>query len=92
LSVVCPEENVPVDVTSERGWRCLRVAGRLKFSSVGILSSMVKPLAEASISVFVVSTFDTDYLLVKAGSFEPAVKALQEAGHHVTLDPDLDDG
>ncbi len=85
LSIVCPEENVPSDVTSERGFRCLRIAGPLDFSMVGILASLLEPLADAGIAVFVVSTFDTDFLLVKARDLEPAAFALERAGHEISL-------
>jgi hypothetical protein len=90
LSVVCAEENVPADATSERGWRCLRVAGPLAFSLIGILTSLLEPLAEAGIPVFVISTFDTDHVLVKAGELERAVRAIEGAGHHVKWDDDTE--
>ena len=83
LSIVCREQDVPLDVNAERGWRCLRVAGPLEFSLVGILASLLDPLAQAGIAVFVVSTFDTDYLLFKADSFDRAALALGAAGHEV---------
>jgi hypothetical protein len=83
LSVVCRREAVPDGVRCERGWRSLRVAGQLDFSLVGGLSSLLGPLADAGVSVFVVSTFDTDYLLVKASDFERAVDVLRRAGHAV---------
>ena len=81
LSVVCRERIVPEGVVCERDWRCLRVAGAMPFSVVGVLASLTTPLAEAGISVFAVSTFDTDYLLVKADDFEAAVDALRRQGH-----------
>jgi hypothetical protein len=84
LSIVCREEDVPVDVACcERVWRCLRVAGQIDFSLVGVLASLVNPLAKAGIPVFALSTFDTDYLLIKAENFETAVKALHDVGHHL---------
>jgi len=83
LSIVCGEENVPLDVRSERGFKCLCVAGPLKFSLVGVLASMLEPLADAGIAVFVVSTFDTDYLFVNANEFERSVQVLRDAGHQV---------
>lgn len=83
LSIVCPEEAVPEGVRCERGWRCLRVAGVLPFSDVGILASLTGPLATAGVSVFAVSTFDTDYLLVKAGDLARACEALRNAGHSI---------
>jgi len=83
LSVVCGQEAVPKGVRCERGWRCLRVAGTLDFSLVGVLASLLNPLAEAGISVFVVSTFDTDYLLVKEDNLEAATEVLARRGHAV---------
>jgi hypothetical protein len=83
LSVVCREEAVPEDVRCERDWRCLRVAGTLDFGLVGVLASLLGPLAEVGVSVFAVSTFDTDYLLLKASDFERAVGVLRRAGHAV---------
>lgn len=83
LSIVCPQNLVPDDVQCEPGWRCLRVAGTLNFSMIGVIASLVEPLAHAGISVFVMSTFDTDYLLVKETNFEAALSALRSAGHEV---------
>jgi hypothetical protein len=83
LSVVCRQDAVPEGVVGERGWRCLRVAGTMPFSVVGVLASLAAPLAEAGISVFVVSTFDTDYLLVKDNDLTAALDALQRQGHAV---------
>jgi aminoglycoside 6'-N-acetyltransferase I len=83
LSVVCREEAVPEGVRCERGWKGLRVAGTLALSLVGVLASLVGPLAQAGVGVFAVSTFDTDYLLVRAADFERAVDVLRRAGHAV---------
>jgi hypothetical protein len=84
LSVVCDEENVPGDARAERGWRCFKLLGPFAFSETGVLAAITRPLAEAGISLFAVSTFDTDYVLVKAADFEPALNALGTAGHTVT--------
>jgi hypothetical protein len=83
LSVVCRQDAVPGEVRCERGWRCLRVIGALDFSLVGVLASLLDPLARAGVSVFVVSTFDTDYLLVKEGSLESGVESLRRQGVRV---------
>jgi hypothetical protein len=83
LSVVCRQEAVPEGVVCERDWRCLRVAGSIPFSAVGILASLTTPLANAGISVFAVSTFDTDYLLVKEKDFDAALDALKRCGHTI---------
>jgi hypothetical protein len=81
LSLVCPQDAVPGGVRCEPGWRCLRVAGTLDLALVGVLAGLLAPLAEAGVSVFVVSTFDTDYLLVRECEFERAATALRLAGH-----------
>jgi hypothetical protein len=70
----------------ERGWRCLEVEGPLEFTQVGILASLTQPLAEAGVSIFALSTYDTDYLLVKEAQFESAIAALQAVGHCVSSD------
>ena len=84
LSVVCHQDAVPEGVRCERGWRCLRVAGTLDFSLVGVLASLVGPLAGAALSVFVLSTFDTDYLLVKEQVLGLAVEVLLRHGHSIS--------
>jgi hypothetical protein len=77
LSVVCPEARLPDDVKAERGWRGFKVEGPLDFALTGILSRLASPLAEAAISIFAISTFDTDYLLVRARDLDAAVAVLQ---------------
>jgi hypothetical protein len=81
LSIVCAQDAVPEGIVCERGWRCLRVAATMPFSVVGVLASLAAPLAEAGISVFAVSTFDTDYLLVREKDLERALDALRRMGH-----------
>jgi hypothetical protein len=83
LSVVCRQDAVPDGINCERGWRCLRVAGSIPFSVVGVLASLTAPLAEAGISVFAISTFDTDYLLVRAQDLERVVDILRRRGHTI---------
>jgi putative acetyltransferase len=83
LSIVCRQDAVPEGILCERDWRCWRVAGTIPFSVVGILASLTAPLAEAGISVFAISTFNTDYLLVKEKDLERAVKALRGQGYNV---------
>ncbi len=84
LSVVCREGDVPAGVACERGWRCLRVAGSMPFTVVGVLAALTRPVAEAGISLFAISTFDTDYMLVKATDFDATVNALRCYGHTVS--------
>jgi hypothetical protein len=83
LSIVCRQELVPDDIRCERGWRVLRVAGPLDLTLIGVLASLLVPLADAGIAVFVLSTFDTDYLLVKGDRLDAAVEVLRREGHGV---------
>lgn len=82
-SVVCATDSVPQGVRAETGWRALKVQGPLDFGLTGVLASLAGPLADARIPVFAVSTFDTDYLLVKQDTLNDAVAALRSAGHRV---------
>lgn len=84
LSLVCPQNVLPIDVTAEKDWRCMAVDGPLGFTLVGVLASLLEPLAEAEISIFVISTYDTDYLMVKERNLEQAVHTLSRAGHLVS--------
>jgi hypothetical protein len=83
LSIICRQDAVPEGIQSERGWRCLRVAGTIPFSVVGVLASLTAPLADAGTSVFALSTFDTDYLLVKEENLTAAMDVLQRQGHTI---------
>lgn len=83
LSVVCRADAVPDGVRCERGWRCLVVAGPMDFALTGILAALTTPLAAAGIALFAVSTYDTDYLMVKAETLDRAIDALCGAGHTV---------
>jgi hypothetical protein len=90
LSIVCAAEGVPaVDISGisdvlglkvESGWRIIRVEGPLDFSLTGILASIANPLAQAKISIFAISTFDTDYVLVREEKLTAAREALVGAG------------
>ena len=85
LSIVSSSSDVPAGVTAETGWRCLRVEGPLSFELTGIVADLSAPLARAEIPIFVVSTYDTDYLLVKAADFENACTALRNDGYVIEL-------
>ena len=84
---MCKQSDVPEGVKCEKGWRCLKVEGPLDFGLTGILASLAQPLAEAKISIFAISTFDTDYILVKDENFKAAVLALSSAGHEIKDEP-----
>ena len=81
LSIVCEEAGVPEGVLCEGGWRCIKIEAALPFGLVGILVSVLQPLAEADVGIFAASTYDTDYILVKSGDLERATAALTQAGH-----------
>lgn len=84
LSLVCRTEDTPAN-TAERddGWRAFRIEGVLDFSLIGILSHLSAILAENKIGIFAVSTYNTDYILVKEQNFERALQVLAEKGYKV---------
>lgn len=84
VSVVTAAENASADVQSERGWAALRLHGPFPFELTGILAAVLDPLRDAGVGIFALSTFDTDYVLVKAGQLDQALAALRDAGHWVT--------
>jgi hypothetical protein len=81
LTIVCDQGRVPDEVKQERGWRALKIDGTFDFTETGVLESVLKPLAEARVGIFAISSFETDYVLVKEESFEVARRALEGAGH-----------
>ncbi len=83
LSIVSELARVPAGVQSQPGWRILKVHGPFVLSEIGVLSALAAPLAEAKISLFAISTFDTDYLLVAAETLSAAIYALGQAGHTI---------
>lgn len=84
LSLVCRTEDTPVNTTErDDGWRGFRIEGVLDFSLIGILSKISTILAENQIGIFAVSTYNTDYILVKAENFDRAMEALSAAGYEV---------
>ena len=86
LSVVCEgTDGFPDDVRVEDDWRALKVRGPLDFSLVGVLADLAGALAQADVSIFALSTFDTDYLLVKSADLPTAIDALNQAGHQIDL-------
>jgi hypothetical protein len=81
LSIVCPSAFVPEGVATDAEWCCIKLKGPFAFDEVGILLSFAAPLAARGIGIFAISTFDTDYILVKEQHRVTAVKALLSAGH-----------
>jgi uncharacterized protein len=88
LSIVCLETNVPshAALKLERGWSCLKLQGPFEFSLTGILLAVLEPLAHSKIGIFAISTFNTDFVLVKTQNLERAIAALESAGHRVARD------
>ena len=83
LSIVCEERYIPPEVRAERGWMALQVEGPLDFSLVGVLASLSAVLSDAGVSIYSLSTYDTDYLLIKESTKERALAALHGAGYLV---------
>ena len=82
ISLVCRTEDTPAGtVARDDGWRGFRIQGVLDFSLIGILSKLSGILAENRIGIFAVSTYNTDYILVKSGNFEKALRVLSDAGY-----------
>lgn len=83
-SLVCLTADIPQNcITREDGWRAFRISGVLEFSLIGILSRITTSLAEAQIGVFAISTYNTDYILVKKEQFSEAMEALRAAGYEL---------
>jgi hypothetical protein len=81
ISLVCEAHLVPKEVNAETGWDCMKVHGVLDFSLIGIIAKITAILAAEAISVFVISTYDTDYLLIKESKTQQATEALEKNGY-----------
>lgn len=81
ISVVCDADEAPAGARVEPGWRCLEVVGPLDFQMVGVLAGLTRCLARAGVSVCVMSTYDTDLVLVREHDLEPAMTALTQSGY-----------
>jgi len=83
LSLVVAEASLPADMEASRNWRLLKVHGPFAFSEVGVLAALANPLARLGVGIFVISTYDTDYLLVQHDDIPVAVETLEHAGHRI---------
>lgn len=90
LSIVCAQTRVPAAVLAERDKIALGIEGSVPMTTIGILAALCGALAQASVPVFVISTYDTDWLLVSADRFEAAREALESAGHTIRGFPPAD--
>ena len=78
LSIVCLQDKIDNDVKCEKDWRVLKVEGPLDFSLIGILANISKVLADVKVSIFAISTYDTDYILLKDKDLDVAIEALEK--------------
>jgi hypothetical protein len=83
LSIVCPVENLPADVSSSHRWICLKLEGPFPFSQTGVLLSFIEPLSSKRIPIFAIATYDTDYVLIQEEFAGKAFDALRDAGHEL---------
>jgi len=83
LSIVCPTENLPADLSTSPRWVCLKLEGPFPFSQTGVLLSFIEPLSSKGIPIFAISTYDTDYVLIQEDFAGAAFNILQEAGHEL---------
>jgi len=83
VSIVCLASQVPNETQHEAEWACFKLIGPFPFAETGILASFIQPLSERAIPIFAISTFDTDYVLVKEAWIEATLRALREAGHQL---------
>ena len=83
LSVVAEESSVPEEMDGSRGWRMIKVHGPFAFTEIGVVAALANPLARVGVGIFVISTFDTDYLLVQQEDIPIAVETLEHAGHRI---------
>ena len=86
VSLVCPEDSAPVETLArEDGWRCLKIEGILDFSMIGVIAGISQTLAQAGISLFAISTYNTDYVLIREAMLEKAINALSGDGYALIL-------
>lgn len=85
-TIVCRYGNEPIEADIERGWRAIQVDESMGFGEIGVIASIVGPLAAAGVAVFVISTFSTDWVLVKEAAIGLASETLRATGHQITAD------
>jgi uncharacterized protein len=83
LSIVCPVENLATQLESAQPWMCLKLQGPFPFSQTGVLLSLIEPLSGNSVPIFVISTYDTDYVLIQEEFSQEALVLLHKAGHEL---------
>ncbi len=84
LTIVCRLEILPSQYQSDLKWRCFKIDGSFDLNQIGVISSISSPLADAGISIYVISTYDTDYFLIKEQNLEKTISTLSDIGHNIT--------
>ena len=84
LTIVCRHDLIPPQCMSDLNWRCFRIDGTFDLYQTGVISSISSTLAEAGISIYVISTYDTDYFLVQEDKLEQTISVLSNSGHSIT--------
>ena len=83
VSIICPEKNVPQGITCDSGWRAIKIEGPFDLELTGVAVSVAGPISNSGIGVFIIATYDTDYVLVKEVLLNKALSALTNAGHSI---------
>jgi hypothetical protein len=84
LSIITIDDHrLPKDIQCERNWKCLKFKGPFPFDMTGVLSSVLNPLAKADVGILAISTFDTDYVLIKDKNLQTAIDVLKQNGHTI---------
>ena len=84
LTIVCPQDLIPSQCQCDLNWRCFRIDGAFDLNQTGVISSISSPLALNQISIYVISTYNTDYFLVKEKNVEQTISVLTSSGHSIT--------
>ena len=84
LTIVCRLEILPSQYQSDLKWRCFKIDGSFDLNQIGVISSISSPLAHAGISIYVISTYDTDYFLIQEQNLEKTISVISSSGHYIT--------
>ena len=84
LTIVCRREILPSQYQSDLNWRCFKIDGSFDLNQIGVIASISSPLADAGISIYVISTYDTDYFLIQEQNLEQTISVLSDIGHNIT--------
>jgi hypothetical protein len=84
LTIVCKQDIIPSELQTDLNWRCFKIDGSFDLNQTGVISSISSPLADAGISIYVISTYDTDYFLVKDDNLQQTISTLSNSGHSIS--------